>query len=330
MAESRKCIYSVDGMHCDACELLVEQTAKKIAGVEKVTANGKKHQVTVTLSDELENAKFQSLMNTALKQSGYSLSSDAAKQYKSFFSATNGIAFIIAGAIGVMYLIFQGVNISSYFSATQLTPFNTFILGVIASLTSCMAVIGGVVLSLTASLEKQHKTRAVIVFHIGRLLGFALLGGVTGMLGRMVIISGLAVTLLKIVVAFLMIVVSLDMLGVKLPKVVLPKAIAETLGVFNDKDGITGAFLVGVLTFFLPCAFTQSVQLYALTTRSFLDGMVTMGSFALGTMPVLVLLSVATSVVNIQKFRHSIPHQVIGFLLLFLAVFNVLTALGAS
>ena len=49
--------------------------------------------------------------------------------------------------------------------------------------------------------------------------------------------------------------------------------------------------LAGVITFFLPCGFTQGMQLYTLTTGSFLTGALTMFCFALGTLPVLAALS---------------------------------------
>ncbi|MBP6911491.1 sulfite exporter TauE/SafE family protein [Patescibacteria group bacterium] len=49
---------------------------------------------------------------------------------------------------------------------------------------------------------------------------------------------------------------------------------------------------MGIGTFFLPCGFTQSMQVYTLSTGSFLAGGLTMLSFALGTLPMLLLLSV--------------------------------------
>ncbi len=53
--------------------------------------------------------------------------------------------------------------------------------------------------------------------------------------------------------------------------------------------------LVGFGTFFLPCGFTQSMQVVALSSGSFLNGSLIMFAFALGTLPVLLLLSFGSS-----------------------------------
>jgi sulfite exporter TauE/SafE len=50
-------------------------------------------------------------------------------------------------------------------------------------------------------------------------------------------------------------------------------------------------FLLGVGTFFLPCGFTQAMQVAALSSGSFLSGLLIMTAFALGTLPMLALLS---------------------------------------
>ena len=71
----------------------------------------------------------------------------------------------------------------------------------------------------------------------------------------------------------------------------MPKFIGKRAhGVAKYNHTLT-PLLVGVLTFFLPCGFTQSMQLYTLTTGSFLKGGLTMLSFAIGTLRVLSLIS---------------------------------------
>lgn len=55
--------------------------------------------------------------------------------------------------------------------------------------------------------------------------------------------------------------------------------------------------LLGAMTFFLPCGFTQSMQLYALTLQDPLRSGLVMAVFAVGTMPVLLGIGgVASSV----------------------------------
>ena len=63
-----------------------------------------------------------------------------------------------------------------------------------------------------------------------------------------------------------------------------------------DGAAITGysdprAAVLGVATFFLPCGFTQAVQVYALSTGSPLTAGAIMAVFAIGTAPGLLALA---------------------------------------
>lgn len=55
------------------------------------------------------------------------------------------------------------------------------------------------------------------------------------------------------------------------------------------------AFLLGVITYFLPCGFTQTVQVYALGLADPVKASITLMLFALGTVPVLLSLAFAAS-----------------------------------
>lgn len=84
--------------------------------------------------------------------------------------------------------------------------------------------------------------------------------------------------------------------------------------------------LVGIATFFLPCGFTQSMQLYTLTTGSFLDGGLTMLAFALGTLPVLALVSFSSfSIKNSSK--SGIFFKTAGLVVIMFALFNLINSL---
>ncbi len=86
--------------------------------------------------------------------------------------------------------------------------------------------------------------------------------------------------------------------------------------------------LLGVSTFFLPCGFTQSMQFYALTTGSFISGALTMFVFSLGTLPVLSLISFA-SVKFSKNFKSGLFFKTAGFIVIFFAIFNLLSAFVA-
>jgi len=84
--------------------------------------------------------------------------------------------------------------------------------------------------------------------------------------------------------------------------------------------------VLGAATFFLPCGFTQSMQLYTLTTGSFLAGALTMFSFALGTLPVLALLSFST--LGARGRRPSgVFFKTAGLLVVFFGMYDILNSL---
>jgi hypothetical protein len=59
-----------------------------------------------------------------------------------------------------------------------------------------------------------------------------------------------------------------------------------------------GAFVFGAATFFLPCGFTQALQLYVLAQGSATTGALIMFAFSLGTLPALLSLSAVSGLVT--------------------------------
>ena len=59
-----------------------------------------------------------------------------------------------------------------------------FVIGVVASLSSCAAVVGGLLLSMSATFAREgDKVKPQLLFHIGRILSFFVLGGIIGVIG---------------------------------------------------------------------------------------------------------------------------------------------------
>jgi thiol:disulfide interchange protein len=78
--------------------------------------------------------------------------------------------------------------------------------------------------------------------------------------------------------------------------------------------------LIGALTFILPCGFTQSMQLYALGSGSAWQAGGLLFMFALGTLPVLLSLGFAASLIK-EKFASLAVQRFFGFLILAFALY---------
>jgi len=111
----------------------------------------------------------------------------------------------------------------------------------------------------------------------------------------------------------------------------MPKFLAHKIHDLTDKEVKGGAFVLGASTFFLPCGFTQALQLYVLAKGSFTTGALTMLAFALGTLPALLSLSMASSFATGTYQRYFL--KLAGAAVVLLGIFNIesgLTLAGAG
>jgi hypothetical protein len=83
------------------------------------------------------------------------------------------------------------------------------------------------------------------------------------------------------------------------------------------------------LTLFIPAGFTQSMQIYTLSTGNFLNGGLTMLVFALGTLPVLALISFSSFSIQ-NSTKAGIFFKAAGLIVILFAVFNILNTLVAA
>jgi sulfite exporter TauE/SafE/plastocyanin domain-containing protein len=198
-----------------------------------------------------------------------------------------------------------------------------------------MALVGGLILGISARHAELHpeatpmqKFRPHLFFNLGRVGGYALLGGVLGSLGSVLQLSGATLGLLTIVVGIVMLMLGLKLTGI-FPRlenggISLPTGISKFFGIkkHHEKEySHRGSMVTGALTFFLPCGFTQAMQLYAISTGSFSRGFLIMGLFALGTAPGLLGVGGLTSVIKgifAKRF-----FKFAGILVVLLAFFNI-------
>ena len=211
-----------------------------------------------------------------------------------------------------------------------------FLIGLIASVSTCMAVVGGLVLSVSANYAKEgDKIKPQIFFHAGRIISFFILGGAIGALGSAFQLGGGGTFVLGLLVGLVMLALGINLLDVfpwvKKFQFVLPTFFSNHLLEVRKINHTLTPLLLGIVTFFLPCGFTQSMQIYALSTGDFFSGALTMFVFALGTFPVLALMSFTSLGIH-DKITRGIFFKTAGLVVIFFAVFNLINnfvAIGA-
>ncbi len=324
-------IFPVIGMHCSACVLLTESQLGDIAGVNRVKANLAKNEIEVWGDfDNLSKNEIKNIFNEALEPHGYSLNEtkESIKNNASDFQwAVPAAVIAIAAFLGL-----QKLGVGNLITASSVSFGTAFVIGLVASISTCMAVVGGLVLSLSATYAKQKKNLPHYLFHGGRLIGFFLLGGALGALGGSLQINALGTSVLSIIVALIMIILGLNLLEIfpwaKRLQITSPRIFGKQIFKLKSVNTV-GPLLIGAATFFLPCGFTQSMQLYALTTNSFWTGAGLMFTFALGTLPVLGLLSFGSSAAERLRRHSGVIFKTMGLIIMFFALFNIINSLAA-
>jgi sulfite exporter TauE/SafE len=201
-----------------------------------------------------------------------------------------------------------------------------FIMGFLGSF-HCIGMCGPIALSLPVD-----KTSAASVFsgrllyNAGRIITYSLMGLVFGLFGHAIAMSGFQKNLsISVGVIILFIVVfsfawkKIDLfnrvIGVFTSKL---KNIFRQL--FGQRSRLT-LFLIGVVNGLLPCGFVYLALAGAAATGNFMQGMSYMFLFGLGTIPVMLSISLAGNMIGF-RFQKLI-RKVTPFVAIALAAFLI-------
>ena len=320
-------ILKVGGMTCSSCEMLIKGEVEKLPGIKSVSANAQTGEVAIEHGGQLDSERVKNAINKL----GYKVggSNSAAKGKATDWLYAGGIVLVLALAwqmakqLGLFDLVSYDPSRIGYGSA--------FVVGIAASMSTCLMVVGSVVIAFSTAAEShEHKLKTQLMFHAGRIATFFILGGLLGLVGSYLKLSGKLWGVLAFVVAFIMAWLALSTMGL-LKGMRMGKWWNDSVApVWSKAIGSRkpwAPMLIGALTFILPCGFTQSMQLFAISTGSFWQGALTLGLFALGTFPVLLALGMGTSSIK-EKFNSGVVQKVLGILILLFALYIAKTGLG--
>lgn len=333
-----KKIFHLSGLHCASCELLIEDSIKENIKDAQVNVSYRRGTLKIAAPAINENR-----VKKIVEQCGYQVLSDTKKpdvkklRQKDWWQ----ILAVFAGIALMIYFI-------SFFKLTEFIPdlnqeisFTlAFFIGIVASLSTCLAIVGGLVISLSAGLKTdsngktslRDRSRPQIYFQIGRIVGFFILGGLLGVIGKGLQYSPSVSGFLMILAAVIMLYVGLNILGL-VPSITklgvyLPKKWSRRILNINAGHNPAVITLLGALTFFLPCGFTQSMQLTAVASGNFWSGALIMAFFALGTSP--ILFSVGLGANYAQGDRFNLAKKIIAAIIIVFGFYSLNSGLILS
>ena len=336
--------FHVKGMHCKACVVLTQSDLPDVSGVSRGKASLDK--LSVEVSGDFKGRTGEEVardLSEVMKPHGYSLSLEKeahAREWSDF-----KIAIPLALAFVALFILLQKAGIVNLITTSDVGFSTAFLIGLIASVSTCMAVVGGLVLSMSANFAKEaeapdsappgkgDRIRPQIMFHASRLVAFLLLGGLIGVLGSVFQFGGTGTMVLNLLIAVILLILGINLLDIfpwaKKLQPTLPGFIGKRVHSLKRVNHTLTPVAVGVATFFLPCGFTQSMQIFALTTGSFTTGALTMFAFALGTLPVLAALSFSSLAIR-RSARSGIFFKTAGLVVIFFGVFNLINSLAVA
>jgi len=204
--------------------------------------------------------------------------------------------------------------------------YTALLLGIISSL-HCVGMCGPIAMMLPVDrTNPSRKALQILVYHLGRLTAYGLLGLVFGLLGRGFYLAGMQQHL-SITVGVLMIVVAV------VPEKVLArynfskpvyKAIASIkshLGQQFKRKSVDALFTIGLLNGFLPCGMVYAALFGALAMPNLMSSMSYMFLYGLGTVPLLSAVVYASQWISMpvrQRIQKLIPVVAVCIGLLFI------------
>lgn len=299
----------IDGMTCVSCENRIERKLGSIMGVENIKVSYRDGTAVITFdANVITQAKIEKIIES-LDYRVIKAGKSAKKNVKT--TQIIGIGIVIFS----LYMLLNSFGVLNMFNvfpeAKEGMGYGMlFVIGLLTSI-HCVAMCGGINLSQCISHTtighskggKLANLRPSLLYNLGRVIAYTIVGGIVGSFGKVVSFPGPAKGFVQLAAGIFMVIMGLNMLDIfpwfrKLnPR--MPKIFSHKINREKAKSG--SPFYVGLLNGLMPCGPLQAMQLYALSTGDPVKGALSMLLFSLGTVPLMFGLGTLSSFLN-KKF----------------------------
>ncbi len=209
--------------------------------------------------------------------------------------------------------------------------YTAFIFGLISSL-HCIGMCGPIAMMLPVDRNNPIKRRIQIaVYHLGRLMAYASIGLIFGLLGKGFFMAGFQQKLSVFIgIAMILVAVVPEQLFAKYnfskPVFKVISKVKTALGSQFKNKSYQSLFTIGVLNGFLPCGMVYVALFGAIAMQSASYGILYMVLFGLGTVPMMSAVVYLNSFLTLST-RNKIQ-KIIPFVAVFIGILFVLRGLG--
>ncbi len=296
----------IGGMTCINCQTKIEKALLKTEGILSAKVDWKKESAQIRFDSERVSTDK---IIKEIENCGYTVKSNNEKKEE----AKNTLFYL--ALITVLFLLLQRTGLLNALSPSSLATSSMsyallFVTGLFTSL-HCVAMCGGI--NISQSLPKKHKNMlSPLLYNLGRLCSYTLIGLVLGALGFVFGSSakGLSIPLsfqglLKVIAGLAMLFMGISLLGI-LPSLRyitphLPSFLSKKISAAKSKT----PFFVGFLNGFMPCGSLQAMWIVALASANPISGALSMFFFSLGTIPLMLFLGSIFSVLG-KKYMNAV------------------------
>ena len=194
-----------------------------------------------------------------------------------------------------------------------------FTIGLLGSM-HCAGMCGPIAFALPLNRSNAFtRFTGSVLYNFGRLLTYALLGIILGLIGKSIAIAGFQQSLSIVIGTILVLSVLLPLLRIK--KIPLPKfslwlgSLKGEMGKRFGRQSNANLFTIGLLNGMLPCGLVYVAIAGASVTAQALSGGLFMLCFGLGTLPLMLSISAYSSSIQ-KKFLAPIRRFIPVFVLL--------------
>lgn len=179
----------------------------------------------------------------------------------------------------------------------------------------CIGMCGGIVVAystikITPESSKVSKSVAHLLYSLGRVLTYSVLGAMFGALGGVATFSNTANGSMLIFAGIVMVLAGLSLMGkIKFLTIIEHSFSSSPMyknafkRVLNSKSNLS-FFVLGMLNGLLPCGFVYFFAITAASTADPLYGALVMAIFGLSTIPAMFGLGFLTSLASATSFRN--------------------------
>ena len=208
---------------------------------------------------------------------------------------------------------------------------SAFLLGLISSF-HCVGMCGPLAMSVPVQhLPNSQQRLSILLYHLGRIVTYSLLGLFFGVLGRHIFIAGIqqkASIILGIIILLVVIYQRIFTKSFNPPFIqVFTDKLYSIIRILWGKHSISGTYLIGMANGLLPCGMVYFAIAGALSSVSVLDSIYFMFLFGVGTLPLMLSVHFTSTSILSFSFR-SKARKLVPFFLATLGVLLILRGLN--